>query len=78
MPCSTETRDALHRARELVHIVEPSDLTAFAALQIELGHDVDELRAKGGHDHGGAYRRDRPEHARLGRSSAITRIGAES
>ena len=42
----TPAGDAKRRARDLVEVVQPSDRLAFAALQLELGHDLELVREK--------------------------------
>ena len=43
MPPSAETLAALHRARELVHVVEPSNVLALARQRLAQGLEVGEL-----------------------------------
>jgi hypothetical protein len=40
MGCSTETRAALHRARELVHVVPPSAIEALARQRLQMYADA--------------------------------------
>ena len=44
MPPSAETLAALHRARERVHVVEPSNVLALARQRQAMGKDLRELR----------------------------------
>ena len=49
-PCSDDTRAVLRRARDTVDVVPIGDRTAFALLQVEMGRDLEEVRAKLGLD----------------------------